>query len=335
LKARALTQQLITFADGGAPVRRTISLMQVIEESTRVALSGSGVGCEFSLADDLWSVSADEGQMGQVIRNMVLNAREAMPRGGTIFIRAENTVLGAHDLRSLPAGQYIRLSIEDRGGGIAKEVLPKIFDPYFSTKERGQQKGMGLGLTICHTVVKKHGGAIAVESKVGVGTTFHVYLPACREMPRDQNAPAVLTRPRTGRILVMDDEVDVRTVISVWLEMMGHEVELAADGQGAVEAYMRAKAAGRPFDAVLLDLTVRDGTGGRVAILELLKIDPAVKAIVMSGYTHDPIILEPERYGFKGVLAKPIESKSLRAVFARVLGPERGDHYATNHRPAG
>ena len=182
LTARGLTQQLITFAKGGAPVRKPTRLSGVIQESVRPALSGSRVRCEFSLAEDLWLAEVDAGQIGQVIRNLVLNAREAMPEGGVVSVRAENVVLGSHENPSLPPGDYVRVSIADQGGGIAKEVLPKIFDPYFSTKQRGDQKGMGLGLTICHTVIQKHGGAIAVESELGVGTTFHLHLPASRKL---------------------------------------------------------------------------------------------------------------------------------------------------------
>jgi len=159
-------------------------LSGVIQESVGLALSGSRVGCEFSLAEDLWMVEVDAGQIGQVIRGMVLNACEAMPQGGLVFVRAENVVLNAQQEPSLPVGEYVRVSIEDQGTGIAKDVLPKIFDPYFSTKHRGDQKGMGLGLAICHAVVQKHGGAIAVKSEVGHGTTFDIYLPAARKLSR-------------------------------------------------------------------------------------------------------------------------------------------------------
>jgi signal transduction histidine kinase len=178
LLARDLAQQLIVLADGGTPIRKAICLSGLIQQSVRLALSGSRVRCELFLAKDLWLAKVDEGQIGQVIRNMVLNAREAMTQDGVVSVRAENLVLGLRENATLPPGDYLQLSIADRGRGIAKEVLPKIFDPYFSTKQRGVQKGMGLGLTICHAAVQRHGGAIAVESEVGVGTTFRIYLPA-------------------------------------------------------------------------------------------------------------------------------------------------------------
>jgi two-component system, cell cycle sensor histidine kinase and response regulator CckA len=321
LSARGLTQQIITFAKGGAPVRKPTALPGIIQEFVRSSLSGSRVRCELALADDLWSVMVDEGQIGQVIRNLVLNAREAMPEGGVISVRAENVVLEPHEHPSLPPGDYVRLSIADQGGGIAKEALTKIFDPYFSSKQRGDQKGMGLGLTICHSVIQKHGGAIAVESKVGVGTTFHIHLPASRKVLGEAKAPAPEALPRHGRVLVMDDEEGVRKVLGLTLWAMGHAVELAEDGQKALEVYKKAQSLGRHFDVVILDLTIRGGIGGEETIQALLQMDPTVKAIVMSGYASDPVVLDPERYGFKCVLTKPFNSQQLQKALARVMGP--------------
>jgi two-component system cell cycle sensor histidine kinase/response regulator CckA len=325
LMATGLTQQLVTFAAGGAPVRKLTCLSEVIQDSVRLAASGSRLRCDFSLAEDLWPAEVDAGQIGQVIRNLVLNAREAKPAGGAISVRAENVVLGPSENPSLPPGDYVRVSVTDWGGGIPKEVLPKIFDPYFSTKQRGTQKGMGLGLSICHTVIQKHGGAIAVESEPGVGATFRLHLPASRKLlPKEKaSVPAGVLGKR--KILVMDDEEVVRKLVRRLLQQMGHEVEMAEDGQSAVAAYERAKDQGHPFDAVILDLTIRDGVGGQETIQELLKIDPAVKAIVVSGYSNDPALLEPERYGFKGVLRKPFDRQSLRTVLARVLEPATGE----------
>jgi len=319
LTSGGLIQQLLTFATGGTAVRTPTHLPELIQDSVRLAASGSRLRCDFSLAEDLWLAEVDAGQIGQVIRNLVLNAREAMPKGGVISVRAENVVLGPQENPSLPPGDYIRVSVADWGGGIAKELLPKIFDPYFTTKRRGREKGMGLGLAICHTVIQKHGGAIAVESEPGVGTTFRLLLPASRKLPQAEKASAPASRPRRGRILVMDDEEVVRKLIRRLLEQEGHEVELVEDGQMAVGAYESAKGQGRPFDAVLLDLTVRDGVGGQETVRELLKIDPAVKAMVMSGYANDPVVREPERYGFKGVLAKPFDKLKLREMLAWVL----------------
>ena len=328
LTARGLTQQLITFATGGAPVRQPTRLSRLIQESVRLALSGSRVQCDFSVADDLWLVEGDGGQLGQVFQNLILNAREAMRESGTITVRAGNVVLSSAGDAALPPGDYVRVSIADCGGGIAKAVLPKIFDPYFSTKQRGDQKGMGLGLTICHTVIQRHGGAITVESEVGVGTTFHLHLPAGRSLfvPEKTSGPTTPRRP--GKILVMDDEEGVRMAVRALLRQMGHAVELVVDGEGAIAAYQNAKDQGCPFDVVLLDLTIRGGMGGQEAMEALLQFDPTVKAIVMSGYAHDPLVLEPKRYGFKGVLPKPFESRHLQELLARVMGSGPGHRAA-------
>jgi signal transduction histidine kinase/CheY-like chemotaxis protein len=321
MTAGGLIQQLLAFAYGGAPVRKPTRLLGIIQDSVSLAASGSRLRCDFSLAEDLWPAEVDAEQIGQVIRNLVLNAREAMPEGGVVTVRAENVVLGPQTHPSLPPGDYVRVSITDWGGGIAKELLSKVFDPYFSTKRRGAQKGMGLGLAICHTIIQKHGGAIAVESEAGEGTTFHIHLPASRKLLQPEEASVPASQPRSGRILVMDDQEVVRRLTKRLLEQMCHEVELEQDGQGAIEAYASAKDQGHPFDAVILDLTVRNGVGGKETLRELLKIDPAVKAIVMSGYANDPVVLEPERHGFKGVLAKPFDRHSLRKVLDRVLRP--------------
>ncbi|MCX6925002.1 MAG: response regulator [Verrucomicrobia bacterium] len=217
------------------------------------------------------------------------------------------------------------MSVTDWGGGISKEVLPKIFDPYFSTKQRGTKKGMGLGLSICHTIIQQHGGAIAVESEAGVGTTFCFHIPASRKLLQKETAsvPAGILGQR--RILLMDDEEVVRKLVRCLLPQMGLEVEMVQDGQQAVGAYESAKGQGRPFDAVILDLTIRDGVGGQATIRELRKIDPAVKAIVTSGYANDPAVVEPERYGFMGALRKPFDRHSLWTELARVLGPVGGE----------
>ena len=319
LMARSLTAMFVTFAHGGTPVRRTMLLAGLIRDSVRPAFSGSNVRCEFSLAEDLWPADVDAGQIGQVIRGMALNAREAMPNGGVVSVRAANLVLNDHEAPGLPAGEYVRVSIADPGTGIAKDVLPKIFDPYFSTKQRGNQKGMGLGLTICHSVVQKHQGTITVDSAVGRGTTFHIYLPAVQKTNSDVSAPAATHIRLHQRILVMDDEAALRKVLGATLQRMGHEVELAEDGQSVIEAYKNAKLLKRPFDAVILDLMVAGGMGGQDAMQALLQIDPAVNAVVMSGYANEPVILEYGRHGFRGALTKPFNHEKLNEVLSKVL----------------
>jgi signal transduction histidine kinase/CheY-like chemotaxis protein len=322
--AGRLTAQLVTLCEGGAPVRKPTLLGGLILESVRLALGGSNVRCQFAVAEDLWVAEVDAGQMGQVIRGIVLNAREAMPQGGMVLVRAENVILSAPEQPSLAAGEYILLSIADQGAGIAKDTLRKIFDPYFSTKHRGDQKGMGLGLTICHSVVQKHGGAIAVKSEVGAGTTFQIYLPAARKLSISEKSPFPADVPRQGRVLVMDDEEGIRKILGLTLGGMGHAVELAVDGRAAIEVFKTAKSLGRDFDAVILDLTVREGMGGQEAILALLEIDPKVKAVAMSGYVDSPVIMEPERYGFKCAMPKPFDRETLREALSLVMASELG-----------
>jgi PAS domain S-box-containing protein len=319
MAARVLTQQLITFARGGASVRQPTDLAGLLRESVPLALSGSNVRSEILVAADLWRVEVDVGQIGQVIRNLVLNAREAMPSGGVVSLRAENVVLSPGRGPALPPGEYVQIRVTDQGCGIPPEVLPKIFDPYFSTKLRGTQKGMGLGLTICHSIVQKHAGAITVESTPDTGSSFHVFLPASRKpLPR-----AHTVRPEAGRrqarILVMDDEQVVRTNLGRVLKQMGYETELAEDGAVAVDLYTKAKQGGHCFDAVILDLTVRGAVGGEEAVRALRALDPGVRAVVMSGHSDNEVMQEYSQYGFKGALTKPFDRDALLDILSQVL----------------
>jgi two-component system, cell cycle sensor histidine kinase and response regulator CckA len=315
LTARGLTQQLITFAKGGTSVRKVISLNDLIEEQVTFALRGSSVGSTLFIPHDLWMTEVDENQIGQVIRNIVLNARETMPSGGWVTIKAENIVVPEPSGLPLSQGKFVAVDISDQGDGIPGELLSKIFDPYFSTRQRGPQKGMGLGLTICHSIIKKHNGAITVDSRVGEGSTFHIYLPASPEKTQE-------ILPATGRILVMDDEEMMRNLIEAILLSLGYEVELAQNGEEAVALYQRARKLGRPIDGVILDLTVPGGMGGLETIKALLAIDPRVKAMVCSGYSNEPALLNHEEYGFKGALSKPYRISELQEALSKVIGEE-------------
>ena len=319
LAAKVLTQQLITFSRGGASVRQPTDLGAVLREAVPLALSGSNIRSEIFLATDLWRVEVDAGQIGQVIRNLVLNAREAMPSGGVVSLRAENAVLSPGCGPALPPGEYVKIRVADLGCGIAPDVLPKIFDPYFSTKLRGTQKGMGLGLTICHSVVQKHAGAITVESMLNTGTTFDVFLPASRQLLTEAATVRLESGRLQGRILVMDDEQVVRTNLGRVLKQMGYEPELAADGAVAVELYAKAKQGGRCFDVAILDLTVRGAMGGEEAVRALRALDPAVRAVVMSGHSDNQVMQQYSQYGFKGALTKPFDREALVDVLTRVL----------------
>lgn len=315
-QATALTRQLLTFAKGGAPIRQTAAIADLVEESAGFALRGSNVRCTFSFPPELWSVDVDPGQMHQVFHNIVLNADQAMPDGGHISIQAENLVLEANDTLPLQPGEYVKIAIRDQGCGIPAGHLPKIFDPYFTTKNHGS----GLGLTTAYTIITKHDGYIAVESQEGVETTFAIYLPASHDTPspsEDAAAPSDLAG--TGRFLVMDDDPMVRELVSDILTSLGYEVETAGDGAEAIALYQSARAAGRPFTAVILDLTVAGGMGGKEAITRLQALDPQVKAIVSSGYSDDPVLANFRHYGFCGMVAKPYTVKGLSDVLQRVL----------------
>ncbi|MEI8254058.1 MAG: PAS domain S-box protein [Deltaproteobacteria bacterium] len=316
--AVGLTSQLLTFSRGGAPVKRIIDVRLVVASATRFALSGSRLDCRLDLAADLPGVDADEGQLAQVVQNIVLNADQATPMGGVLRVAVRVAQTGEPGVPlQLEPGTYVAIEVKDAGVGIAPPYLARIFDPYFTTKERGS----GLGLATSYSIVKRHGGVIDVRSELGRGSTFTVYLPASHAKP----SVAVVAEERqaagrSARILVMDDEALLRESVSSLLNALGHEVDLAEDGASAVAKYGEARTVGRPFDVVILDLTVRGGVGGVQAIKDLLRVDPDVKAIVSSGYSDEPAIAEFREYGFSAVLPKPYTMRELERVVGSVLG---------------
>ncbi|MFH1148496.1 MAG: PAS domain S-box protein [Pseudomonadota bacterium] len=317
LQAKHLTARLLTFAKGGAPIRDVVQISELIEEMACFAVRGSNVRCEFFIADDLWPVQVDEGQISQVFNNLALNAQQAMPQGGTIDIRARNVFVEGEEHLPLKAGTYVRISFEDHGIGIPKEDLQRIFDPYFTTK----QAGRGLGLTIVYSVIQKHAGYIDVETKPENGTTFHIFLPAAKgvvesrvEEDRHYGLPS-----GEGKILLMDDDEAVRNVGGEILKHLGYKVGLAGNGAEAVKRYAEARESGQPFDVVILDLTIPGEMGGKETMEKLLKIDPAVRAIVCSGYSNDPIMTEYAKFGFRGVIAKPYEPEELGKTLCRII----------------
>ncbi len=315
LRAQALSQQLLTFAKGGAPVKKLFSVAEFLTQSTSFTCVGSPVRCETTFPENLWSIEADPGQIGQVFQNLTINAIQAMPTGGTIKVWAENLTLGTDSDLPLGAGRYIKISVRDQGMGIPAEHLPRIFDPYFTTK----QKGSGLGLASAYAIIKKHHGHIAVESKPGVGTTFHIYLPAVERQVTPQPEEDRELRVGKGKILVMDDEEMVREVLGRILARLGYEAEFARDGGEAIEMFVQAQGSGQAFAAVILDLTVPGGMGGKETMARLLEIDPQIKAVVSSGYSYDPIMADFQKYGFSGVIAKPYRISELSKLLNKVL----------------
>jgi CheY-like chemotaxis protein len=316
-RAGDLTQQLLTFARGGAPVKRTTDVGKLVRDSAQFSLSGSNVRSEMTIPESLWQVEADEGQISQVINNMVLNAVQAMPHGGGIRILCRNAVVGEG---SAPApGDYVLISIADEGTGISPEHLDKIFDPYFTTKKNGS----GIGLTTAYSIVTKHGGYIDVNSKLGAGTTFTIMLPASG----NRNIPGIGIEKEdlTGseRILVMDDDLFIRDVAGEMLEHFGYRVAFCSQGEEAVELYQSELPGEDPFSAILMDLTIPGGMGGREAMKRLLEIDPNAKGIVSSGYSNDPVLANYREYGFCGAVRKPYNVEELGTTLRRVLGKNK------------
>jgi len=318
-QAKRLTQQLLTFSRGGAPVKRAASISELLKETAEFALSGSNVVCEFSIPDDLWDAEIDFGQISQVMNNLIINAAQAMPQGGAVTVSAENVRVTRKDALPLDGGRYVKISIQDRGPGIPREHLPKIFQPYFTTKP----KGTGLGLATAYTIVKRHSGHIGFDSQPGVGTTFHVYLPASRKRAKRKKRAAEHPICGTGRILFMDDEEEIRDTTGQVLKRLGYEVDCAKDGADAVDLYVAARKSGCPYDAVILDLTVPGGMGGEEAIKKLLEIEPNVKALASSGYSNDPVVADPGSYGFKVVLTKPYKGEELSEALHELLTENR------------
>ncbi len=311
-----LTKQLLTFSKGGKPVKTKVSLRSVIDNSVKFALSGSRVDYRIVFDQNLRTVEADEGQIGQVIQNVVLNADQAMPQGGTIVITAKNVQAPDPLLpHLLKKGNYVEISIQDNGIGIPAPDMHKIFDPYFTTK----QKGSGLGLATSYSIIKNHGGLIDVVSRTGTGTICFIYLPATDAGIEVQKNPSVSPAVRQGKILVMDDEEVVRNIVGEMLKALGHAVEFAEHGDAAIEKYQAAREAGNPFDIVILDLTVRGGLGGKETNNRLLAIDPGARVIVSSGYSDDAVMADHRAHGFAACLRKPYQLDELVSTLNALL----------------
>ena len=320
-RARDLTKQLLTFSKGGSPVKKTMSVIELIKETVIFALRGSNVGHAFSITPELFPVNVDEGQINQVISNIVINAGHAMPQGGTVLIAGENIEITPENTFAtpLPPGPYIKITIRDHGTGIAPKNLQSIFDPYFTTKPTGS----GLGLATAHSIIKKHEGFISVESRETKGSSFHIYLPASPDKINGTNGQMEeitkkLVKGR-GKVLVMDDEEMIRHIVGELLMHMGYEPEFAEDGVEASRKYLDAMEKNDKFSAVIMDLTIPGGMGGKEAVQEILKIDPHAKVIVSSGFSTDPVMADYKAYGFSGVVAKPFMMQELNSVLREVI----------------
>ena len=313
-KASDLTNQLLTFSKGGSPVRKQASLVELIKDTAEFVLRGANTKPVFAIAADLWVADIDAGQINQVIHNLVLNAKQAMSKGGMVYISAEN--ISIEESTHFNPGNYVKITVKDQGVGIAKENLSRIFDPFFTTKKEGN----GLGLAISYSIIKQHDGYIEVKSREDAGTTFFVYLPASN-MAVIQTETQAKTAVSGGifKILVMDDEEILLNAVGEMLKCYGYQVSLTTDGVAAIELYKQAKLLGEPFDVVIMDLTIPGGMGGQEAIAYLRDFDPRIKAIVSSGYATDPIMAEYERFGFAGVACKPYKIDELDEVLRKVI----------------
>ncbi len=314
-RAKALTHQLLTFSKGGKPVKTTLPISKVITETADFVLSGSNVKCAYHLPEDLWIVEADEGQIGQVIQNLIINADHAMPKGGVIEIRGENMHLRGGEQNGLVEGNYVRVTFKDQGCGIDRDDLVRIFDPYFTTKDEGS----GLGLSSTYSIIQKHGGTINVSSEPSKGTTFTIFLPASMKGDRPTRPGQGNLAVGSGRILVMDDESLIRKALSRMLEKLGYQADGVSDGKEALEYYEKALHAGSPYRAVIMDLTIPGGMGGKETVRELLKIDPEAKVIVSSGYSQDQLMADYHSHGFSGIMVKPYATQKLSEVLKTVL----------------
>ena len=313
-----LTNQLLTFSKGGKPVKKLFDLYPVIDNAAKFALSGARSKYSFIADDGLWQVEADEGQISQVIQNIVLNADQAMLEGGRVEITARNVHVPRNDsMLGLQQGRYVQISIKDSGLGISEQYIAKIFDPYFTTKK----KGSGLGLATSYSIIKNHSGLIDVKSEAGKGTTFFIYLPAfaAGEISEVLLSTPAVSPVRNCKVLIMDDEQVILNVAGEMLKALGHEVEFSAHGEEAIEKYRISKQSGTPFDAVILDLTIQGGMGGAETIVKLMEIDPGVKAIVSSGYSDDDFLSNHKKNGFKAFLKKPYSLEELQKVLNKVI----------------
>jgi len=315
LRARGLTQQLLAFASGGAPVKKALSLPRVLKDTVTFSLSGSSVHCQYDLPDDLWPVEADEVQLGQVVQNLVINADQAMAEGGTLFVRAANVTQGEEAPGNLPPGRYVKITVEDQGSGIPENLLSKIFDPFFTTKE----KGRGLGLATAFSIVNRHGGHLCVDSRVGVGTRMDIFLPAASSGPSPEVPHLGAPVRGGGRVLLIDDEETIRKATGEVLKRLGYEVVSAREGREGIDLYQEARSSGRGFHAVIMDLTIPGGMGGREAVKALLEIDPEARVVASSGYSDDPVMARHQEFGFRAAVNKPYQMEDLAEALRKAL----------------
>jgi CheY-like chemotaxis protein len=317
MRAAGLTRQILTFSKGGEPVKEVVAIPPIVQEAANIAL-GRASRCTYETVyeEGLPAVEADRGQLIQVLTNLLINARQAMPDGGLIQVKAgKRTVRLTDRVGSLPEGDYVCVVVRDQGVGIPPKSLHRIFDPFYTTK----QEGSGLGLATCHSILTRHGGHIEAASKPGEGTAFTFFLPAKESVPERLEERSDRFERGQGRVLVMDDEESILVVVSLALEGAGYEVDTARDGTGAVALFRDAMETRRPYQAVILDLTIPGGMGGLETMKALKTLDRGVKGIVSSGYSHDPVMSNPLQYGFSGAMQKPYKLTDLTKTLTELI----------------
>lgn len=311
-RAKALTLQLLTFSKGGAPLKKTINIVPVLKSSTQFSLSGSNLSVEFEIGEDIWMTEVDENQIGQVVDNIVLNAQQAMPNGGNLVVRVQNVIFKPEESPIHSTHKFVKISFQDYGTGIPKEILSRIFDPFFSTKN----KGTGLGLSTAFSIVQKHGGFIDVDSVVGKGSTFIIYIPAVTSKSENSQEKDKTSHRGKGKILLMDDEIYILEIESARISSMGYRIFTASNGDEAIQMFKEAEKSDDPFDLLILDLTVPGGKGGVQTISEIRSINTKVPVIIASGYSESPAVAEPSNFGFNASLKKPYTKEELVKVLA-------------------
>lgn len=321
-RARELTQQLLTFSKGGSPVKTTQDIKEIIQSTTEFSIHGTNIKVTYDFDKQLPFIDIDTGQINQVIQNLVINAREAMPDGGNINIKVENVVLEKNhklnlifDELELIPGNYIKITIRDEGEGIDTKYLKKIFDPYFTTKKQGS----GLGLAIAYSIIKKHEGYIDVESSRNKGTSFYLYLPASSKVPEKTYESFEKRLNRNYKILVMDDEEIILEMMGKIFQTIGYEGTYVLNGADAIKQYTEHFQANDPFDLVILDLTIPGDMGGKEVAQKISKINPSAKIILSSGYNTSPVFSEYQKLGFSGIIIKPFNVEELTNEINRVL----------------
>jgi PAS domain S-box-containing protein len=314
-RGRDLTGQLLTYSKGGAPIKEPTSLESLVKDTAAFTISGTQVKCDISCQNNLYTAEVDSSQISQVIQNLLINAIEAMPNGGVIKISMSNSDNPSVENARLPPGKYVKLTVSDCGKGIPPAIQQRIFDPFFTTKP----KGSGLGLATSYSIIKKHNGHIYLESILNKGTSFHILLPASTKAVVEHKKTDSIETVRTGKILIMDDETVILTVTKMLLSNLGYTVETASNGEAAIEIYSKALKNNQRFDAIILDLTVPAGMGGKETLSKLLEIDPQVNALVSSGYSNDPIMADYKSYGFKGIITKPYSVEELNKSLQLIL----------------